>query len=281
MRDCHREHRPFGPKGRRWLEELKLPAEERESVDAALRQIEFLTSEIEAVERLIAAEALESPEIKRLMTVPGVNVICAATFLAAVGEIERFPSPRKLVGYLGLDPRVSQSGSAPATHGRISKQGSVSARHSLVEASWSVVRQPGPMHAFYQRVRARRGHSVAIVATARKLACLFWCLLTREQDYAYGQPSLTAKKLRLLEIRAGSPSHRGVYTGTFVTRQRMRAAERELATQAESAYKRMVAEWQRTQAKNVKGAGATPGRASRGPSSGQAARQDQAPSPAL
>ena len=272
---------PFGPKGRRWLAELDLPAEERESVDAALRQIDFLDSEIDAVERLIAAEALESAEIKRLMTVPGVNVIVAATFMAQVGEIGRFESPRKLVGYLGLDPRVSQSGSSPATHGRISKQGSVSARHALVEASWSTVRQPGPLHAFYQRIRARRGHSVAIVACARKLACLFWCLLSREEDYAYQQPSLTAKKLRLLEVRAGSPAHKGVYTGTFVTRERMRAAERELAAQAESAYERMVAEWQRTHAKRKEGAGATPGRASSGPSSGQAARQDEAPSPAL
>ena len=270
---------PFGPKGRRWLAELDLPAEERESVDAALRQIDFLDSEIEAVERLIAAEALRSAEIKRLMTVPGVNVIVAATFMAAIGEIDRFASPRKLTGYLGLDPRVSQSGSAPATHGRISKQGSVSARHALVEASWSAVRQPGPMHAFYGRIRARRGHSIAIVACARKLACLFWCLLTREEDYAYAQPSLTAKKLRLLEIRAGSPSHKGVYTGTFVTRERMRAAERELAAQAESAYTRMVAEWQRTQTK--RGAGATPGRASQRPSMRQAARQVQAPGPAL
>ena len=136
------------------------------------------------------------------------------------------------------------------------------------------------MHAFYQRIRARRGHSVAIVACARKLASLFSRLLTREEDYAFAQPSLTRKKLRLLEIRAGSPGHKGVYTGTFVTRQRMRAAERELAEQAETAYKRSVRHWHATQAKR-KGAGATPGRASRGPSSGQAARQVQVPGPAL
>ncbi len=55
----------------------------------------------------------------------------------------------------------------------------------------------------------------------------------------------------------------------------MREAERELARQAEVAYKRTVADWQRAQAK--KGAGATPGRALSGPSSGQAARQVQAP----
>ena len=63
----------FGAKGRRWLCGLALPQEERESVDSALRQIEFLDSEIEAVERLISAAALESAEVRRLMTVPGVN----------------------------------------------------------------------------------------------------------------------------------------------------------------------------------------------------------------
>ncbi|HYN92042.1 MAG TPA: transposase, partial [Thermoleophilaceae bacterium] len=131
----------------------------------------------------------------------------AASFLAAIGDIHRFESPRKLVGYLGLDPRVRQSGPGPATHGHISKQGSVRARHALVEACWTAVRQPGPLHAFYQRVRVRRGHSVAIVAAARKLACLFWCLLTREQDYAYQQPSLTRKKLRRLELTAGQPRY--------------------------------------------------------------------------
>ena len=276
----------FGVKGRRWLAELELPADERESVEAALRQIEFFDREIAAVEELIASAALDSAEIRRLMTVPGVNLICAATFMAAIGEVRRFPSPRKLAGYLGLDPRVSQSGSTPAAHGRISKQGSAAARHALVEASWTVVRQPGPMRAFYQRIRARRGHQVAITAAARKLACLFWCLLTREQDYAYQQPSLTQKKLRLLEIRAGAKTLKGTPTGTWATRQRMRKAEQELAAQGEAAYKRTVADWQRTQAKRKaiakkEGAGATTGRASRGPSSGQAARQDKAPSPAL
>ena len=175
---------------------------------------------------------------------------------------------------------MSQSGSGPATHGRVSKQGSVAGRHALVEASWSAVRQPGPLHAFYERIRARRGHSVAIVACARKLACLFWCLLIREEDYAFAQPSLTAKKLRLLELRAGAKALKGAPTGTFATRQRMRAAERELARQAEAAYRRSVRDWHATQAKR-KGAGATQGRASRGPSSGQAARQVQAPGPAL
>jgi transposase len=129
----------FGVKGRRWLAGLELPLEERESVDAAIRHVEFLDAEIAAVERLIAQQAVAWPEIRRLMTVPGVNLICAATFIAAVGDAGRFLSSRKLVAYLGLDPKVRQSGEAPARSGRISKRGSAAARWALVEAAWSAV----------------------------------------------------------------------------------------------------------------------------------------------
>jgi transposase len=266
----------FGVKGRAWLAEQQLALTERETVDSAVRQVEFLGSEIAQVERLIAAEALSWPQVKRLMTVPGVNVIVAATFMAAVGDIRRFPDRRKLTGYLGLDPRVRQSGAGPANHGHISKQGSSSARHALVEACWSTVRQPGPIAGFYQRVRARRGHSIAIVASARKLACLFWCLLTRGEDYAFAQPSLTTKKMRRLELTAGAPRRQGGH-GVWSTNDAMRHAERELALQAQRAYERTVQDWQQ----NKKGASATPGRASSGSSKEQVARQTPRPKSAL
>jgi len=234
----------FGVKGRDWLRGLELPEVEDETVKAGLRHIEFLDAEIEQVERLIATEALQSPQIKRLMTVPGVNVICAAIFLAAVGDIRRFKDSRPVVAYLGLDPRVYQSGSGPARGGRISKKGSPRARWALVEAARSVAQQPGPMHAFYERLRARKGHNSAIVAVARKLVVLFYCMLTREEDYAHQQPSLTARKLRMLEVKAGQPTVKGKPTGVFATRERMRQAEKELAAQAEASYKRSVADWQ-------------------------------------
>src|SRR5829696_3831581 len=114
----------FGVKGRRWLAGLELPLEERESVDAGIRHVDFLDSEIAAVERLIAQQALNWPEIRRLMTVPGVNLICAATFIAAIGDVSRFFTNPTLVAYLGLDPKVRQSGEAPARSGPISKRGS-------------------------------------------------------------------------------------------------------------------------------------------------------------
>jgi transposase len=251
----------FGVKGRQWLAGLELPAEERESVDAAMRHVEFLDSEIAAVEKLIAQQALSWPEIRRLMTVPGVNLICAASFIAAVGNPYRFLTSRKLVAYLGLDPRVKQSGEGPARSGRISKRGSPSARWALVEAAWSVVLQPGPLHGFYEHTKQRRGHGKAIVATARKLAVLFWCMLTRSEDYAHQQPSLTRKKLRRLEITAGAPKYTRRAAGIWSTNDLMRTAELELAQQAEASYKRMVQDQLAGGPKRKVGASATPERA--------------------
>jgi transposase len=234
----------FGVKGREWLAGLELPLEERESVDAAMRHVAFLDIEIAAVEKLIAQQALSWPEIRRLMTVPGVNLVCAASFIAAVGDPYRFLTSKKLVAYLGLDPKVKQSGDEPARSGRISKRGSPSARWALVEAAWTAVLQPGPLHAFYERIKARRGHGKAIVATARKLAILFWCMLTRAQDYAHQQPSLTRKKLRRLEITAGAPKYTRRAAGIWATNDLMRTAELELAHQAETSYRRMVQDQQ-------------------------------------
>jgi transposase len=252
----------FGVKGRAWLRGLELPEEEDETVKAGLRHIEFLDQEIEQVDRLIAEQALQSPQVKRLMTVPGVNVICAAIFLAAVGDIRRFKDSRKVVAYLGLDPRVYQSGSGPARSGRISKQGSPRTRWALIEAARSVAQQPGPMHAFYERIRARKGHNAAVVAVARKLAVLFYCMLTREEDYAHQQPSLTAQKLRRLEVKAGAPTLEGKPTGVWATRERMRQAEKQLAAQAEASYKRSVADWKAASPKKENaGASVTAGRA--------------------
>jgi transposase len=129
----------FGVRGREWLSALALPADERETLAGCLRQVDFLDREVSELERALARSALASEDIRRLMSVPGVNLVSAATFVATVGDVARFQTPRKLVSYVGLDPRVRQSGEAPARHGHISKQGSPAARHMLCEAAWITV----------------------------------------------------------------------------------------------------------------------------------------------
>jgi transposase len=262
----------FGSGGRRWMSQLELPADERLTLDGCLRQVDFLDAEVSALDAEIAKQALGWPEVLRLMTVPGVNVQTAATFMAAIGEVTRFSSPRKLVSYLGLDPRVRQSGSSPARHGRISKEGASEVRHMLGEAAWKVTLTPGPLHAFFERIRARRGAQIAATATARKLAVLFWHLLSRGEDYAFARPAMTRNKIRQLELRAGAPPQKGRHGIAGGKSKAVFDAERELSRQAEAAYRRLVSDWRATGAAKA-GAGVTRGRASRGPSNGQAARQ--------
>ena len=152
-----------------------LPPDERLTLDAGLRQLDFLGDELAAVDKIIAEHALGDANARRLMTIPGIDVTTASTLVAVIGDVRRFPTSRQLVGYLGLHPTVRQSGNGPARHGRVSKEGSAAARHVLVEAAWSAAKSPGPLRAFAERTAARRGRQVSAVAVARKLAVLAWC----------------------------------------------------------------------------------------------------------
>jgi len=233
----------FGVKGLRWLDTVELPDDERETVSSCLRQLQFLGEELDRLDTVIAQAALQQQSIRLLLTVPGVNLTTAAAFMAAVGDIARFTTPSQLVSYLGLDPKVHQSGLSPARHGGISKQGSAGARWALVESAWIVAGGPGPLHAFAERIRARRGANVATVAVARKLVVLFWHLLTKNEEYAFGRPSLTAEKLRRIELTAGAQSVRGKRSGGRVyASAEQRRREQQVAVHAENAYRQFVSE---------------------------------------
>lgn len=236
----------FSGVGRNWLAKQALPADEQRSVKALLRQLDFHNDELKEVETDIAVDAVDDPVITRLMTIPGVNVTVAASIVAAVGDFSRFGSPDRLVSYLGLNPKVRQSGEGPAVHGRITKAGRGKARGMLVEAAFSASRAPGPLRAFHQRIKARRGFQVAVVATARKMAVLSWHLITKGEDYAFARPSLVAHKRRTLELAAGAQSRRGPTPGPsreYHVKQ-LRDAEKAAVEQQERAYEVLVSHWQ-------------------------------------
>jgi transposase len=110
----------FGVRGRRWLAERldRLPLDEQRTVQAGLRQIDFTSSEIDQLDKILGADAISDPDALRLMTLQGVSLVTAIAVLGAIGDIRRFKTPRHLVAYLGLDPRVRQSGNEPAKHGQ-------------------------------------------------------------------------------------------------------------------------------------------------------------------
>jgi transposase len=234
----------FGHKGRAWLTAQHLPEDEREAVERHVREYDRAGEDLRVVERELARGALADAGVKRLMTIPGIDMVAAVGLTAAIGPIERFKKPDRLVSYIGLNPSVHQSGEGPARHGRITKQGRTHARTMLVEAAWQAVRGPGPLRAFYQRVSSRRGNHVAAVAVARKLAVIVWHLLVKGEDYAGVRPALHAKKLRDLELRSGLPARRGQRgAGYEYNLARTRREEKRRAEQAEVAYRRQVEGW--------------------------------------
>ena len=268
----------FGVKGRKWMAGQTLPDDELVLVEACLRNIDFLDGEVGLIDSGLAEQALASAEMRRLMTLPGVSFVTAAALMAAIGDVSRFPTSRHLVAYLGLNPWVRQSGSEPARHGRISKQGPGEARHLLVEAAWHAVRTTGPLRVFAERIASKRGNNVATVAVARKLVVIAWNMLTKGEDYAFARPSLVREKMRKLELAIGAERRKGKRNPVrvFATPAQHRL-EKQLAAQAEVAYRRLVQDWRPA----MKGAGAAPGRASSSQPKRQAARQEKAPTPAL
>jgi len=233
-----------GISGRKWIARQRLPVDERMAIDRHLAQIDLIEASLKTIESDIARQAMTDPIIRRLMTLPGVDMTVASGVAAAIGDIRRFPEPVQLVGYLGLNPSVRQSGEGPAYHGRITKQGRGQARGMLVEAAWAAARSPGPLRAFYQRIAARRGKHIAAVATARKLTMIIWHMLTRETDYIWARPALLARKFRSIELKAGLPaehSKRGAAYDYNIKEKRV--AERIRTEDAERDYVRFTARW--------------------------------------
>jgi transposase len=236
----------FSRVGRGWLLRQPVPDDERGAIERHIRELDRLSDDLAAIDREIASDALDDDAIARLLTITGVNLTVAAGLVAAIGDINRFLSPQKLVSYFGLNPRVRQSGLGAAHHGRISKVGRSHARAMLVEAAWAAAKAPGPLHAFFVRIRARRGHQVAAVALARKLTVLCWHLLTKESDYRWARPALVANKRRTMELKAGKPQKKGNTPGSAYAYnvKALRDQEMEIARHAEQAYEQFVAQWE-------------------------------------
>ena len=236
----------FSRVGREWLKRQPLPSDEILAIERHVRELDRLGEDLDLLDREIPQDALGDPAVKRLMTITGVNLTVAVGLIAAIGDIHRFSSPQKLVSYIGLNPRVRQSGLGLAQHGRISKIGRSHARAMLVEAAWAAATTPGPLHAFFVRIRAKRGHQIAAVAVARKLVVLCWHLLTKEVDYLWARPALVANKVRAMELQAGQPARKGNKRGAAYSYnvKELRDREMKAAHQAEKAYERFVAQWQ-------------------------------------
>jgi transposase len=100
----------FGAGGRRLLERLRLPEPWRSTLAATLALIDVVGEQIARCEQELRTLGADHRYVPLLMSCPGIAWVLAFTIAAEIGDIARFASPRKLVGYTGLCPRVDQSG---------------------------------------------------------------------------------------------------------------------------------------------------------------------------
>jgi transposase len=170
------------------LERQGVPEVWRASIAELLELSEEMDSRIDPIDRELRPLARSDERARLLATIPGVGPLLSLTFAAEIGEVSRFSSPGKLVGYAGLAPRVMQSGERSAT-GALSKAGSRTLRWAAVEAANNAWRPSNPWHRHYLRVSARHGKNPAKSAVARKLLIAAWHMLSRREPFKQPAPA--------------------------------------------------------------------------------------------
>ncbi len=160
----------------------------RRSVAEALGVIDELDRRIEPLDRELVPLAQADARVALLETIPGLGRLLALTFAAEIGDIARFPSARKLVGYSGLSPRVRQSGNSERT-GALAKAGPKTLRWAAVEAAQSAWRPSNPWHRLYADVSSRQGSGQAKAAVARKVLIAAWHVLARHEPFKPCRPT--------------------------------------------------------------------------------------------
>ena len=178
-----RKKKLFTKKGRAELLRLGLAPWASRRREELLKLLDQLEPPIAELDRAVLEEAERRDEAVLLMTHPGIGPVTSLAFVLTIGPITRFPRSRKLVSYLGLNPSEESSGGRRRL-GAISKQGNTMVRWLLIEAVYPAVRRDPALRQDYLRLKFRRGHAVAKVAIARKLAVRMYWMLRSGADYA-------------------------------------------------------------------------------------------------
>jgi transposase len=178
-----RKKKLFTKKGRVELQGLSLGLWASRRRSELLQLLDQLDPWITELDRAVLEEVNRREPAVRLMTHPGIGPVNALAFVLTIGPVARFPRSRKLVSYLGLNPSEESTGGRQRL-GAISKQGNTMVRWLLVEAAQKAARYDPALRQDYLRLKFRRGHAVAKVAIARKLAVRMYWMLRSGADYA-------------------------------------------------------------------------------------------------
>jgi transposase len=172
----------FTEAGFAYLHSLDLDWTERTQVDDYIGLIRHMRDKAKNAEKLIEEYAMQNPLAKLLITIPGISTYSAISILGEMGEIRRFKNAKKLTSFAGLNPSVYQSADKCNT-GHISKKGNKHLRWMLGQCANIAIMHDSQLAKIYHRIKKRRGHNIAITATARKMLTFILQMLDHGLTY--------------------------------------------------------------------------------------------------
>jgi transposase len=200
-----------------WWDQVELAVLERLRVQQDLTILQTVDQLIATVDAECTRLSTQDPwkdVVPFLMQLPGFAVVTRLTLLAAIGDLTRFPSAKKLVGYRGLGASVHASGQTQRT-GPITKPGRREVRTVLVEAAWSAVEHHPFWKAEFARLVPSLGKGKAIVAIARKLLVVVWHVLTQQVADRHVDVALVTRKLQRWGKQQSLAHQHGLTSGAF------------------------------------------------------------------
>jgi transposase len=161
----------FGAAGRALLAKAPLAPTYGERVAALVRLVDADTKEVDLIDRTLEFRLGGDQGYRAILAIPGVGPVTGAVFVAEIGDVHRFPTPRHLASWAGLTPRHHES-DTKVRRGRITKQGSTHVRWAAIEAAHNAPAKSF-LKADFRRIAERRDcRPIAKVALARKILTL-------------------------------------------------------------------------------------------------------------
>ena len=223
----HRHHivppggKLYHPDTRTWWLDLALSPGDKLRVRQELIRLDQLDTLISETTDELHRMSLSDPWLEQLpylIPLPGIGVLTGLVILSAVGDITRFPSAKKLVGYAGLGAKVHSSGLSHRTGG-LTKQGRRELRTALVESAWVAVQFDSRWRDQFQRLAQRIGRRKAIVAIARKLLVVIWHVLAHRRVDRQADPERVVRYFLAWGRQAKALARLGLKASQFARQQ--------------------------------------------------------------
>ncbi len=186
-----------GSKYQEFLNGLKLKPGDTRIMAQQVRQVKYLNGEISLLDDRIREAARQSKDARLIMSLPGFDAFSALLVAESIDGIGRFAGPKQLVSFLGLCPRVYQSGDS-IRHGRMKKDADGRLTWIMMNAAMIAHQYDPYLSALYENYRKRHLPLVARSHLANKMGAIIWHMLTNREPYRFRDEQAYQAKLARL-----------------------------------------------------------------------------------